>query len=52
MDYEKYWAKEYIQSIIDAGIMIGDGNGNFRPDVNLTRAEAPVIVSNTIEKLK
>lgn len=52
-DYASHWAKKEIQKVIDKGIMIGDGKGNFRPDDKVTRAELATVVSrllNIIEK--
>ena len=49
MDYQGHWAKDYIERVMDAGIMVGDGSGNFRPDDNLTRAEAAVIICKILD---
>ncbi len=34
-----HWASGYIATLADHNIALGDGNGNFRPNDNLTRAE-------------
>lgn len=39
------WAKEQINQLVALGVIHGDGAGNFRPDDNLSRAEAVTIVS-------
>ena len=52
MDYESHWAKEYIDRAIAYGIMVGDGDGSFRPNDNLTRAEAAVIVCKIMDKIE
>lgn len=47
-DIENHWAREYIKKLSDYGIVSGDGNGNFRPDAPVTRAEVAKIVSNAL----
>lgn len=49
MDYQGHWAEKYIERVMDEGIMVGDGDGNFRPDDNLTRAEAAVIICKILD---
>lgn len=44
------WAKDAVDAVSDAGIMVGDANGNFRPKDTLTREEAAVIVAKLLEK--
>ncbi|MBQ7090041.1 MAG: peptidoglycan DD-metalloendopeptidase family protein [Clostridia bacterium] len=39
------WAKEAVEEVSEKGLMIGDDNGNFRPDDPITRAEMAVILS-------
>ncbi|MEQ6357131.1 leucine-rich repeat protein [Lysinibacillus sp. M3] len=34
-----HWASGYIAALVDHNIALGDENGNFRPNDNLTRAE-------------
>lgn len=40
------WAKEAVYDAKEKGLMLGDTNGNFRPNEPLTRAEAAVLLSN------
>ena len=40
---------EAIEVLESVGIMIGDENGNFNPDQNVTRNEMAVIMSNLME---
>ncbi|THF77296.1 choice-of-anchor L domain-containing protein [Cohnella fermenti] len=40
-----YWAAEYISQVTDAGLMKGDPQGNFLPEVNITRAEMAMLVA-------
>lgn len=44
-DYEGHWAEKAIQTVMDKGLMIGDGKGNFRPNDPLTRAEMATILT-------
>ncbi len=39
------WAAESIEKVKDAGLMLGDADGNFRPNDPLTRAEMAVILA-------
>lgn len=48
---ENSYYAPFIEKASDAGIMIGDDKGNFRPNDALTRAEAAVIVCRLMEKL-
>lgn len=47
-DIKDHWAKKYIEKLYDYGIVSGDGSGNFRPDDNITRAEAAKMVSDAL----
>ena len=38
------WAKNYVNAVADADIMIGDNEGNFDPKGGLTRAEACKVI--------
>lgn len=39
-----HWANGYINVAVDQGIIIGDENGNFRPDDNVNYAEAMTVL--------
>ncbi|QQP12933.1 InlB B-repeat-containing protein [Lysinibacillus agricola] len=39
-----HWASEYIAALADHNIALGDENGHFRPNENLTRAEFTAIM--------
>ncbi|MGE8037593.1 leucine-rich repeat protein, partial [Lysinibacillus sp. NPDC093692] len=39
-----HWASEYIAALADHNIALGDENGNFRPNDNLTRAQFTAIM--------
>jgi len=47
-----HWASRHIAALADRNIAIGDENGNFRPNDNLTRAEyvpSTWFISSTIK---
>ncbi|NLF80416.1 MAG: S-layer homology domain-containing protein, partial [Clostridia bacterium] len=46
-DISVHWAKDYINRAAELGLVSGYGNGTFRPDQYITRAEAVKII-NTI----
>lgn len=50
VDYKGHWAEKYIDNVMGEGVMIGDDNGNFRPNDIVTRAELAVVVSRLIER--
>ena len=50
VDREKWYAP-YVDKVSEAGIMIGDDNGSFRPDEPLSRAEAAVIVCRLLDRM-
>lgn len=45
------WAKESVYYAKDKGYMLGDSDGNFRPNDPLTRQEAAVIVAKLLERM-
>lgn len=44
-DIDGHWGKEAIEISASAGLINGDGDGTFRPDDCITRAEAVKIIS-------
>ena len=44
------WAKPYVEQVKDLGIMIGDGNGNFNPQVPVTREQLAKVVCEVLKK--
>ncbi|MGI6206470.1 MAG: family 10 glycosylhydrolase [Anaerovoracaceae bacterium] len=38
-DISGHWAESYIRTLVSAGIVSGMGDGTFKPDNNVTRAE-------------
>lgn len=43
------WSKDAIISLVSAEILKGDTKGNIRPEDQLTRAEAVVLIDNTLQ---
>lgn len=39
IDIDGHWAEEYILELTDLGILDGYGDGTFRPEIGITRAE-------------
>lgn len=51
-DYEGHWAENSIKRVMDKGLMVGNGQGNFRPDDKITRAEVAVIIDKLVDPKK
>ena len=49
-DIEGHWARDYINQAAHAGIVNGYEDGTFRPQENITRAEAMTIVNRTLDR--
>lgn len=49
-DISGHWAAEYINKAAVKGWISGDGDGTFRPDDNITRAEAFTLVNNVLNR--
>ncbi|THF73980.1 S-layer homology domain-containing protein [Cohnella fermenti] len=45
-----HWASQAIAAVSKAGYMIGDGDGEFKPGRNLTRAEAVTIINRVLNR--
>lgn len=43
-DMQSHWAQKAVQSLTQANVVAGYPNGQFRPDANVTRAEAIIMV--------
>lgn len=52
VDYKGHWAEKTINKVKDMKVMVGDGDGNFRPNDKLTRAEAAQLALNIISYIK
>lgn len=44
-DIENHWAKEKIENFLESGFVNGYGDGTFRPDADITRAEFCKIIN-------
>jgi 2',3'-cyclic-nucleotide 2'-phosphodiesterase (5'-nucleotidase family)/endonuclease YncB( thermonuclease family) len=44
-DTSAHWGARYIAGVTQAGLMQGDGNGDFRPDDLITREELAVVLT-------
>lgn len=47
-DIENHWAKDYINKAAEAGIINGFSDGTFRPNQNITRAQAMAIFNRVL----
>jgi len=45
------WATDYVYMVFDAGWMVGDTAGNFRPRANIMRAEVATAVNRMLERV-
>lgn len=48
-DIEKHWAKEFIEQAVLAGMASGYSDGTFRPNQQLTRAQATSILVRALD---
>jgi lysozyme len=49
-DYAGHWAEDAIQRVIEARVMVGYGDGTFKPDKSVTRAELAVVIDNLMRE--
>ena len=49
-DIDGHWAQDYINQAASAGIINGYEDGTFRPQKDITRAEAVTMVNRTIDR--
>ena len=50
IDIADHWAKEYINRAASRGWINGYGDGTFRPDQPITRAEAMTLINNMLNR--
>ena len=50
-DISGHWAEAYITSVANAGYIVGYPDGTFRPDQNIARSEAIVIVNKMLGRV-
>jgi N-acetylmuramoyl-L-alanine amidase len=48
-DISGHYAEDYIKDLYEMGIVKGDGNGNYKPDENLKRGDAAIMIRNAIK---
>ncbi len=48
-DFSGHWAEDEIDYVLEKGWMVGDPDGNFRPDDTVTRAELAKVLTNVDE---
>ncbi|MDL2273502.1 S-layer homology domain-containing protein, partial [Oscillospiraceae bacterium OttesenSCG-928-G22] len=49
-DYEGHWSAAYIEKCRENAWMLGDGQGNFRPEATITRAEFSTMLWRALDK--
>ena len=47
---ENYWAKDAINTLSSHGIMVGKSKNEFKPNENITRAEAATIFNKVLDR--
>ena len=48
-DIDGHWGKKYIESAVRAGFITGYGDGTFKPDREVNRAEFVTMVDKALE---
>ena len=48
-DIKGHYAEASINDLLSMGIVKGDGTGKFKPDANLTRGDASIMIRNAIK---
>ncbi|MGP4070356.1 S-layer homology domain-containing protein [Halobacillus sp. B29] len=48
-DIEGHWAEEEINYLVEDNLLVGYDDGTFKPNVNITRAEAATVISRELE---
>lgn len=48
-ELESHWASEYLTYFADEGYLLGDANGSYRPNSNITRAEFITLINRICE---
>lgn len=50
VDTSGHYAEKHIKKLVDYGIVNGYGDGTFKPDNSVTRAEFAMMIANSLEK--
>ncbi|MCL2588701.1 MAG: S-layer homology domain-containing protein, partial [Oscillospiraceae bacterium] len=45
------WARAYVYTVYRAGVMVGDAQGNFNPDANISRAEVATAMNRVLGRI-
>ena len=48
-DIGEHWAKESVQEFIDKGYILGDGQGNYKLDEEMSRAQFAAILNRVMK---
>ena len=48
-DVKGHYAEAHINDLYEMGIVSGDGNGKFRPNDNIKRADAAIMIRNAVK---
>jgi len=51
-DQVPVWAKPYVASAAEAGLIKGNGDGKFNPNASSTRAEAITLILGMLSNIK
>ena len=51
-DIQNHWSRQFIEALAHGGVITGLGNGTFRPDNSLTRAEYAAILTKAFTKIQ
>jgi len=51
VDTEEHWGQEYISRAANKGWILGYEDGTFRPERNITRAEAMAMINRVLKRL-
>lgn len=51
-DIEGSWAEKYIQTLANMGVLNGYGDGTFKPNNNITRAEAANVIAVVVKYIE
>ena len=50
-DIEGHYGKDHIEKLEAYGVINGDGEGNFKPNENMTRADFAIMLANALTVL-
>ena len=50
-DIQRHWAQDYIERAAELGWIRGFGDGTFRPDAYITRAQAMTMINRVLNRI-